>query len=278
MCAVCGCGSRGEKHAHGHDHEHHDHAHEHSHGHETHTHQGDHHGADADAESRRLLVEAQILSQNQRRADENRNWLRSRRTVALNLVGAPGSGKTTLLERTIDFLFPEIPIAVLEGDQETEMDAERIRELGVPVQQINTGSGCHLNASMIGERLESLGPPEGSLLFIENVGNLVCPALFDVGERAKVTVLSITEGEEKPLKYPQIVRASEALVLNKIDLLPHLDFDLQRCLENVRKVHPSIRIFPASTKTGIGLDDFYEWLRALLTEAGEAAQAAEVRR
>lgn len=280
MCAICGCspGTHGsgfpggeEVHgagSHGHG-EGCTHAHEHVHapgqGHEhPHPIRSPHQDA-GDREARRLRFERDLLAENDRLAAENRAWLGARRSVALNLLGSPGSGKTTLLERTIEFLHPDLPISVLEGDQATDLDAERIRAMGVPVLQINTGSGCHLNAGMVGEHLRLLQPERRSLVFVENVGNLVCPALFDIGERAKVLVMSLTEGEEKPLKYPATFQAAEVLILNKVDLLPHLPIDLDRCLDNVRRVNPRIRIFPASATSGIGLDDYFEWLRALLS-------------
>lgn len=271
MCAICGCGSQahGHDHAHGqgHGHDHpHDHHHEHDHAH-GHDHAHSHEHEPVDSPGRRISFEQALLAKNQAVADENRRWLADRRVVALNLIGAPGAGKTALLERTIPAIAPSIPSAVLEGDQETELDALRIRALGAPVLQINTGSGCHLNADMIAPRLRELDPAPGSLLFIENVGNLVCPSLFDVGERAKVVVMSITEGEDKPLKYPHIFRASEAMVLNKVDLLPHLRFDLRRCLERVKQVNPAIRIFPVSAVDGGGMEEFHLWLRGLFAPA-----------
>lgn len=284
MCAVCGCGPR-DVGAHVHDglHVHsHDHLHGHDHGHEKvhdHAHGGEHGhppaGRDTDGlHVRRISFEESLLAKNQAIADRNRRWLEERQVVALNLIGAPGAGKTTVLEGAIPALSPSIPSSVLEGDQETDLDAERIRALGVPVLQINTGSGCHLNAEMIGPKLRELAPPPGSLLFIENVGNLVCPSLFDVGERAKVVVMSVTEGEDKPLKYPHVFRVSEALILSKIDLLPHLRFDLQRCVERVKHVNPNIRIFPISTMDGAGSDELHAWLRSLVPHGARRVEAS----
>lgn len=253
MCAICGC----SPHDHGHPHDHgashvHDPTHEHG---ETHTH--DHgHGQD----HRLLHLELDLLAKNDRIAQENRSFLAARRSVAFNLVGSPGAGKTSLLEELIPILARNRPVAVLEGDQETELDAERIRRTGVPVLQINTGSGCHLNARMVGESLRRLEAPEASVIFVENVGNLVCPALFDIGEHAKMLVVSVTEGADKPAKYPQIFREAHAMVLNKIDLLPHLDLDLHTFMERARRVNPDLRIFPVSCTKGLGLQALQDWL------------------
>jgi hydrogenase nickel incorporation protein HypB len=181
--------------------------------------------------------------------------------LALNLVSSPGAGKTTLLVRTIQDLHDEFAIAVIEGDQATTNDARRIRETGCPVVQINTGSGCHLDAAMVERGLQALSPPPNSLVMIENVGNLVCPALFDLGERAKVVILSVTEGEDKPIKYPQMFRASTVMLLTKIDLLPYVAFDRDRCLEYARQVNPHLRVYPLSATTGTGLEAWYDWLR-----------------
>lgn len=269
-------------HGHSHDHSHdmHDHAHDrsddHGHGH-GHGHEPANFPPDIELDDlapRRISFEESLLAKNQAIADRNRRWLEDRQVVALNLIGAPGAGKTTLLEVAIPALSPSIPSSVLEGDQETDLDAERIRALGVPVLQINTGSGCHLNAEMIEPKLRELDPPLGSLLFIENVGNLVCPSLFDVGERAKVVVMSVTEGEDKPLKYPHIFRVSEALILNKIDLLPHLRFDLQRCIERVKQVNPNIRIFPVSSIDGTGSEALHAWLHALVPHGAHRAEVS----
>jgi hydrogenase nickel incorporation protein HypB len=181
--------------------------------------------------------------------------------LALNLVSSPGSGKTTLLERTIRDLSGELSLHVIEGDQETSNDAERIRATGCKVVQINTGTGCHLDATMVGRSLKQLDPPSGSVVLIENVGNLVCPALFDLGERAKVVIVSVTEGEDKPIKYPHMFRASEVMLLNKIDLLPHLSFDVERCIGYARQVNPRLRIMKISATKGEGLAEWYDWLR-----------------
>lgn len=197
-------------------------------------------------------------------AERNRGWLTGRGILALNLVSSPGSGKTTLLERTVLDLKDEFEIGVIEGDQETVNDAERIRATGCKAVQINTGTGCHLEADMLARGLEALNPAPHSLLFIENVGNLVCPALFDLGERAKVAILSVTEGEDKPLKYPHMFRASELMILNKIDLLPYVRFDVERCLAYAQEVNPKIKVLQVSATTGAGMVDLYDWLRGRL--------------
>jgi hydrogenase nickel incorporation protein HypB len=208
-----------------------------------------------------LALEQDILGKNQTLADRNRDWLTAQGILALNLVSSPGAGKTTLLEQTLRTLRGEFDIGVIEGDQETIHDAERIRATGCPAIQINTGTGCHLDADMLARGLAGLNPAPRSLLFIENVGNLVCPALFDLGEHAKVAILSVTEGEDKPLKYPHMFRASRLLLLNKIDLLPHLRFDVDRCLAYAREVNPEIEILRLSAATGAGMSAWHQWLR-----------------
>jgi hydrogenase nickel incorporation protein HypB len=214
-----------------------------------------------------IALEKEILGKNQLLAERNRGWLTGRGIFALNLVSSPGSGKTTLLERTVLDLKNEFEIGVIEGDQETINDAERIRATGCKAVQINTGTGCHLEAEMLARGLASLQPATNSLLFIENVGNLVCPALFDLGEHAKVAILSVTEGEDKPLKYPHMFRASELVILNKTDLLPYVRFDMARCLAYAREVNPHIEILKVSATSGEGMTAWYEWLRAGLKSA-----------
>ena len=206
-----------------------------------------------------------MLAKNDRLAERNRGWLEGRGILALNLMSAPGAGKTTLLERTIRALGDALPVSVIEGDQATMLDAERIAATGCRTVQVNTGAGCHLDAEMIGGALKALSPPQGSLVMIENVGNLVCPALFDLGERQKVVILSVTEGEDKPIKYPHMFRAAGLMILNKIDLLPHLDFDVRRCLAYARTVNPGIECLQLSATTGAGLDPWLDWLRRQLT-------------
>ncbi|GAB4237764.1 MAG: hydrogenase nickel incorporation protein HypB [Stanieria sp.] len=211
-----------------------------------------------------VTLEREILSKNDRIAEQNRHWFQEREILALNLVSSPGAGKTTLLTRTINDLKSKLPISVIEGDQETVNDAEKIRQTGCQVVQINTGTGCHLEAAMVQRGYLELNPPSNSLLVIENVGNLVCPALFDLGEKAKVAILSVTEGEDKPIKYPHMFRASQVMILTKIDLLPYLQFDVNRCLEYARQVNPQIQIFQVSATTGTGLNEWYEWLETQL--------------
>ena len=209
-----------------------------------------------------VQIEQDILAKNDRYAAANRAAFAERGILALNLVSSPGSGKTTLLTRTIEDLKSEIAFSVIEGDQQTENDAERIRATGAPAVQINTGKGCHLDAHMIGHALETLNPEPESVVLIENVGNLVCPAGFDLGEAHKVVVLSVTEGEDKPLKYPDMFHAADLMLLNKADLLPHLTFDVDACVAAARRVNPRIKILTTSATTGDGLADWYAWLKA----------------
>ena len=211
---------------------------------------------------RRVDLETRILAKNDAIAAKCRAWLAGREIVALNLVSSPGAGKTTLLERAIADLSGELPLFVIEGDQATSNDGERIRAAGAPVVQVNTGTGCHLDAEMIARALSELKPSVGSLVFIENVGNLVCPALFDLGEHAKAVIFSTTEGEDKPLKYPHMFSAAKLVIFNKIDLLPHLDFSMERARENILRVNPDAEIIEVSAKTGAGMQTLYDWIRA----------------
>jgi hydrogenase nickel incorporation protein HypB len=208
-----------------------------------------------------IQLETQILGKNQAIADRNRRHLAARNILALNLVSAPGAGKTTLLERTLTDLKATLRIAVVEGDQATSNDAERIRATGVAAVQVNTGTGCHLEADMLERAIDALQPVTDSLLLIENVGNLVCPALFDLGERAKVVIFSVTEGEDKPLKYPHMFAAASVLLLSKMDLLPHTRFDVERALSNALAINPGLTVFRLSAYTGEGMDAWYAWLR-----------------
>ncbi|HVK74458.1 MAG TPA: hydrogenase nickel incorporation protein HypB [Kofleriaceae bacterium] len=210
-----------------------------------------------------MMLEIDLLAKNTRLAGALRARLSRDRITALNLIGAPGAGKTTLLEHTLRAL-PDLAIAVIEGDQATEHDARRIAATGRPVRQVNTGTGCHLDATMIERGLDELAPAAGSLVLIENVGNLVCPALFDLGERAKVVVMAVTEGEDKPLKYPHVFRAARALVLTKADLLPHLDVDPAAFVAAARQVNPAIDVFPVAARAGTGLGEWCGWVRAQL--------------
>ena len=243
--------STGAAYAHAHSHGPHDHEHHHAH---------DHHHAGHDHYAS-LNLEARILEKNDALANQNRAWFAGREILALNLVSSPGAGKTSLLERTIRDLNSELSISVIEGDQATANDGERIRAAGAPAIQINTGTGCHLEADMVTRAVRELRPGPGSLLLIENVGNLVCPAMFDLGEHAKVVILSVTEGEDKPLKYPHMFLAADLMIINKIDLLPHVDFDLSLATGYARDVNPQIAVLSLSARTGEGLGGWYDWLR-----------------
>lgn len=265
MCTTCGCSEESKPRMsdlatgmtvelHG-RHEHHDHVHDHERGYD-HAHADHVHVA-----GKTIVIEEAVLAKNDRLAERNRGWFQGCRVLALNLVSSPGSGKTTLLERTIRDLREELPIHVIEGDQETTNDAERIRSTGCRVVQINTGAGCHLEADMVARGIEQLRPSARSIVMIENVGNLVCPALFDLGEQAKVVILSVTEGEDKPLKYPHMFRAARVMLLNKIDLLPHLRFDVARCIDHAKTVNPHLEIFLVSAISGEGMQNWYGWLR-----------------
>jgi len=265
MCDTCGCGQAAEAvtfrrpgiDGHGHHHEHDHHHHEHHH----HEH----------AVSRELKVEQDILQQNDLLAARNRGWFEGRGILALNLVSSPGSGKTSLLERTITDLQQEMNLTVIEGDQQTLRDADRIAATGAPVLQINTGKGCHLDAAMIQRACAELDPPRDSVLMIENVGNLVCPALFDLGEAAKVVIISVTEGDDKPLKYPTMFAAAAICVINKTDLLPHVDFDVAACEAAARQVNPNLEFVRVAATTGEGMDNWYTWLRERQAAVGGAA-------
>jgi hydrogenase nickel incorporation protein HypB len=289
MCTTCGCGhdeTRFESVGHGRRYRHADsnthsrldlrpraHDHDHPHGHAIDMHYG--HGPAATyvpgmSQARIVRIEQDILAKNDAYAAENRELLRERGIFAVNLVSSPGSGKTTLLVRTIEALRDRLPICVIEGDQQTSFDADRIRATGARAIQVNTGKGCHLDASMVGRALQRLDPPEGTALMIENVGNLVCPAGFDLGEAHKVVVLSVTEGEDKPLKYPDMFRAASLMLLNKVDLLPHLQFDLQQCLEYARRVNPDIAILSVSANTGQGMEEWLAWIGEGVLQAQQA--------
>ena len=215
-------------------------------------------------EVRVMKLEADILSENRKYAQENRRYLCERRVGMLNLVSSPGAGKTTLLTETIGKLKNYIAVAVIEGDQQTSRDSDRIAATGVQVAQINTGKGCHLDAKMVGEALESLTLEEGGILFVENVGNLVCPADFDLGEGKRVVMLSVTEGDDKPLKYPNIFTSSDLMIVTKIDLLPYVDFDFEACTQYARRLKPSIEVIRTSAKTGNGMRLWCDWLLGFL--------------
>jgi hydrogenase nickel incorporation protein HypB len=297
MCTVCGCGEgetqiEGHEHSHAHDHAHgHHHHHEHGHDNEHHHHhhnnnehthdygQGPAHAhAPGLSQSRMVQIEQDILGKNNEYANANRRYFAAKGVLALNLVSSPGSGKTTLLTRSITDLQAELSLGVIEGDQQTANDAQRIRQTGAKAVQVNTGKGCHLDAHMVGHALETLQPQEGGVLFIENVGNLVCPAAFDLGEAHKVVILSVTEGEDKPIKYPDMFYAADLMLLNKIDLLPHLNFDVDKCIDYALKVNPRIKVLRVSATTGEGMRAWYQWLKATrqVLLAGHPSVAATV--
>ncbi len=264
MCDTCGCNQPPEavtfrkpgEPEHRHDH---DHPHEHDHPHDHHDH--NHHHHHDHGPSRTLQVEIDILQQNNLLAQRNRGWFEAKNILVLNLVSSPGSGKTTLLERTITALKDEICVSVIEGDQQTLNDANRIAATGAPVIQVNTGKGCHLDAQMIRRACDELAPADGSVLMIENVGNLVCPAMFDLGEASKVVIISVTEGDDKPLKYPTMFAAADLCLINKMDLLPYVDFDVDKCEQAARTVNPRLEFHRVSATTGDGMDQWYEWLK-----------------
>ncbi|EJD6330133.1 hydrogenase nickel incorporation protein HypB [Proteus mirabilis] len=278
------------EHHHGHDDDHHAHSHEHTHSHE-HEHSHDHehsheheeqfspvidndnmHYGQGEAgthapgisQKRMLKIEMDVLDKNNRIAVHNREHFAQQNVLALNLVSSPGSGKTTLLTQTLKQLTQRVPCAVIEGDQQTTNDADRIRETGVAAIQVNTGKGCHLDAQMVHDATHQLGLKDNSILFIENVGNLVCPASFDLGEKHKVAILSVTEGEDKPLKYPHMFAAADLMIINKIDLVPHLNIDVQACIESARRVNPNIEIIALSATTGEGMEEWLAWLESRL--------------
>ena len=281
MCTVCGCGQGETKIEGDHEHEHrhedgtvHSHAHHHD-GQHAHTHPHapgglsyaprHHHGhehahAPGLTPGRMVQIEQDILAKNNAYASANRKDWKARGLFAINLVSSPGSGKTTLLVESIKRLAGRHPLAVIEGDQQTSNDAERIRATGAQAIQVNTGKGCHLDAHMVGHAFERLALNAGGLLLIENVGNLVCPAEFDLGEAHKVVILSVTEGEDKPLKYPNMFAASDLMLLTKTDLLPHLSFDTAKCIEYARRVNPKIAVLQVSAKSGEGMDEWLAWL------------------
>ena len=275
MCTTCGCGG-GEVKIEGHDH--HDHPNDHhedngQHRHGDESQPGHVHAPGMDGR-RMVRIEQDILAKNQRHADTNRRYLAERGVFALNLVSSPGLGKTTLLVRTAEALQHRLPVAVIEGDQQTDRDAERIRATGVAALQINTGKGCHLDAHMVGHALERLQPAAGGVLFIENVGNLVCPAAFDLGEAHKVVVLSVTEGEDKPLKYPDMFHAADLMLLNKIDLLPYLAFDVDVCIGYARRINPRLVVLQVSATCGDGMAAWLEWIEGGAEQARSARERA----
>jgi len=274
MCATCGCAGdelAGHVHSDGTWHEDgpgHEDApgHEHGPGHE---HDERHHQGDGQhAHGRTVTLAEKVLARNDALARQNRDWLRERGILALNLMSSPGAGKTTLLERTAADLAGELVVGVIEGDQETTLDADRMRAAGCQVVQVNTGTGCHLDAVMVRDALTKLDPSEGSVVVIENVGNLVCPALFDLGEAHRVVLASVTEGADKPVKYPHMFRSANLVLVTKTDLLPYLDFDLARCTADLGKISPAATVLPVSARAGEGIRPWYDWLRQVLARGG----------
>jgi hydrogenase nickel incorporation protein HypB len=259
MCGVCGCGTDGiainkpnQNHSHNHDHNH-NHDHDHSHNH-------DHHHGDKTV----IDLERDILSKNNIDAARNRGYFEAKNIFTLNLVSSPGSGKTSILETTLKDLKEKLPFYVIEGDQQTLNDANRIDALNIPVIQVNTGKGCHLESDMIYDAVKQLQPKDNSILMIENVGNLVCPSMFDLGEQKRVVIISITEGEDKPIKYPDMFHSADICIINKMDLLPHLNFDLEALKSYALQVNHHLQFFEVSAITGQGMDAWYNWLQTEL--------------
>lgn len=291
MCGTCGCGEEGtvsirkpgedagaHTHSHSHAHDHQGHAHEHSHQHahaHSHAHEGhqQHHESSHGHEhggndhhhrhEREIQLEIDVMQKNNLLAERNRGYFEAKQILALNLVSSPGSGKTSLLEKTIKDFKSQKKIYIIEGDQQTMNDADRIEKAGAPVVQVNTGNGCHLDADMINKAVKILEVEDHSLLFIENVGNLVCPSLFDLGEHKRVVIVSTTEGEDKPIKYPNMFQSSDVCIINKTDLLPYLDFDLEKMKEYALRVNHRLEFIDISVKSGEGLDKWYAWLKNL---------------
>lgn len=264
MCSTCGCGDvngevkitvPGEKETDEHHH-HHDHGHSHDHGHD-HGHEHHHHSH----EKTILEIEQDILSNNDLLAQRNRGYFEAKNITAINLVSSPGSGKTSLLEATLRDLKEEIVFSVIEGDQQTAQDADRIDALKIPVVQINTGKGCHLDSEMVYRAFKKIELKENSILMIENVGNLVCPAMFDLGEQHRVVIISTTEGDDKPIKYPDMFHNSDICIINKIDLLPYVNFDVEKAKDYARRVNPNLVFFEVSATTGEGMESWYSWLK-----------------
>ncbi len=283
MCDSCGCGNPGEKavirvpgeeltnqkdnlnereheHSHPHSHDHGIGHHHHNFGETDYNHEHDHN----DVTRRTINVETDILLANNLMAERNRGMFEAKNLTVINLMSSPGSGKTTLLERTINELKEKIKFSVIEGDQQTMNDAERIKLTGAPVVQVNTGNGCHLDAEMINRAIKRLAPEDGSIVLIENVGNLICPSLFDLGETSRVVVMSVTEGEDKPVKYPNMFQSANLCILNKCDLLPYLDFDISKAIEFGHQVNPRLQIIKLSAKSGEGMEEWYQWLKNIV--------------
>ncbi|MEE4115663.1 MAG: hydrogenase nickel incorporation protein HypB [Marinilabiliaceae bacterium] len=281
MCDTCGCSEESktvirmpgkrtadednQHHDHYHGHEHHDHDHHHGHEHHDHDHQHDHshhdHSHNHGSTYRKVELETDILARNSLIAERNRGFFEGRNIFAVNMMSSPGSGKTTLLERTVQELRNELSFYVIEGDQQTDNDAARIEAAGATAIQVNTGSGCHLDAEMVNKATRIIDPPEASVLMIENVGNLVCPSLFDLGECKRVVIISVTEGDDKPLKYPSIFRNADLCIINKTDLLPYVDFNVEKAKEYGLRVNHHLQFIELSATKGEGVNDWYSWIR-----------------
>lgn len=262
MCGTCGCGNPNgplitevlddNKHIHHHGHDH-GHEHDHTHGHDHHHHT---------PEGKTLIeLEKDVLQQNQLFAERNRGYFTAKNMVALNMVSSPGSGKTSILEKTLEAINKDIGCYVIEGDQQTLNDAQRIRATNTPVMQVNTGQGCHLESDMVHRALTQLNPQSDSILFIENVGNLVCPAMFDLGETDRIVIMSVTEGDDKPIKYPDAFRHASVCIINKTDLLPYVNFDVNKSKNYALQVNPRLRFFEMSATTGEGLEEWTSWIK-----------------
>ncbi len=288
MCDTCGCESIGNKtrftipgkdlnhshdHSHTHSHGEEEHSHEHQHDH-LHKHQGHHHHDSLHdkkhphshkhkSNKKAIDVGIDILSKNNHLAERNRGYFEAKKIKVLNLMSSPGSGKTTLLEKTIKHISKDFSVAVIEGDQQTLNDAERIQNAGAPAIQVNTGNGCHLDSDMINNAVKELNVKDNSILFIENVGNLVCPSLFDLGESARVVIISTTEGEDKPIKYPTMFENANLCIINKTDLLPYLDFDMKKCKQYALQVNPQLDFIELSAKTEEGIKTWLKWIAIL---------------
>lgn len=295
MCTTCGCGDNshepviklpgeenenqhqhdyvhlhehshedGQKHEHDHEHSYqHSHSHGHHHHHHNHeqTHHNHSHGHHHHAHGQEIVLEQDILQRNNLLAERNRGYFEAKNILALNLVSSPGSGKTSLLEKTIKDMGNDLPFFIVEGDQQTMNDANRIKAAGAPVVQINTGDGCHLDSDMVNKAMKKLDVTDNSVLMIENVGNLVCPSLFDLGESKRVVIVSVTEGEDKPAKYPTMFHTSNLCIINKIDLLPYVDFDVEKMKEHASQVNPNLQFIELSVKTGEGTQQWYQWIK-----------------
>ncbi|MCF6168690.1 hydrogenase nickel incorporation protein HypB [Lutibacter sp.] len=270
MCGTCGCGSdtngptilKPGEHNHSHDVHHHNHdGHTHSHEHHTHEDHTHAHNHSHNHKHKVLEIEQDILQNNQVLAARNRGYFEAKNIFALNLVSSPGSGKTSILERTLSDLKNEIPFYVIEGDQQTLNDANRIDVLNIPVIQINTGKGCHLESDIVYEAVKKLEIKNNSILMIENVGNLVCPSMFDLGESKRVVIISTTEGDDKPIKYPDMFHTSDICIINKIDLLPYLNTDIEKLKGYALQVNPKLQFFEVSATTGEGMEAWYNWLK-----------------